>query len=343
MLRHIKSGKIKTVPSICGRSYAITREEIDRVSGYSEEASRHVEYDGRRVPFFYYLIFLLISYHNDYDEISAALIRFRFPVQSKPVLDKLWTSILSTCNPSMKNTLSHKRPATGNKYFDEWAESLGILPLFEEVLFPCNTLLLDHSNARIDIEAMIGGRVALVEIHEYTINRYGKFYGVDALKFFQYYFYNVSEFTSLEYMCYIRTFGNHEEMTAKKNAWDSPGKAKALLKIPGRFDFEANINRTAEYTMSLVDEMMSGNYHDVGVLKTLADTLVKMQGSMSKVAKENEDRQQKALSEAAAEDFNINIETPEVERVLYEDLEQELPTEQTEENNGEYSFKKGTA
>jgi len=322
VVSHIRKGNIYAETNF-GGFYRIPYKEIVRILGGDVEDKRYMEYTGTRIPHMPYMMYAMIESVNDYDEISKRMAEFRLARLSKKDMDNLWESLLEMAPGNIALALRRGKSANNMRGFREWVEGLNISPLFDNIVYPCRNILLDHSQGRFFLEALIGGRVALSEISEFIERRFGKIYAIDQLKFFQYYFYSCLDFTSQEYAKYVALLSDPDEIKIKRQAWDDPRSAKLHVGIPTRTDVDDGFNQFSEVAIMELNRRLRSGRLDIDDLKKLNDIFSKSTAGMQKHEKHERENIDEARNAVASQSDNIQIEQVYDERVVYEDLDQE--------------------
>jgi len=323
---HMRAGKIHYTRRFGSGHPRISRAEVVRILGGEPEDKRYFKYDGMRIPHFSYMLFVMVEAGNDPDRIAERLDQFRLP-QLKPYdADLLWQATLATMPDVVRKAAVEKRQVARARGFRDWVEGMGIAPMFDNIVYPCRDILLDHSPSRVYLEALLGGRVPLAQIMDFIERRWGKLYNVEQLKFYRHYFYNVSDFTAQEYLKYINMLADEEEIQLKRQAWDNPDTAKLNAGIPARADTMQDLQRFTAASRAALDAYIASGNTDPRHLKVLLDTYTKAHEAMLKEKAAQKADVDEAMHAAAA-NTSIEIENVVDEPVLYEDLEQ--PDEET--------------
>jgi len=330
--RHIKDGKLQATRNTGGH-YRIPREEVIRLLGGEIEDKKYFQYNGIQLPHLKYVMYLLIASRNDVHYTRQRLAEYKLPIPPASAFVEIWEGIVQTATRNVAIALRAGRDATKTNSFRDWVESLGIAPLFDNLSYPCRSVLMDHSKARIAVEAMVGGRVALTEISDFMDRRFGKIYNIQQLKFFQYYFYDVLEFTNKEFLRYLKLIPDHEEAAIKRKAWDEPEAAKLQMGIPTRMDYAKAMHKLSQAAMSKLDDYIHSGRQDVQQLKDLTAIFAKTNSEVIKIEKYDAENVDNATRAAEAQADSVHIEEKHEDPVCYEDLDQ--PTFDSAENPGD--------
>jgi len=331
--RHTREGKLKSIKAYNGWNNLYSRELVAGLIAHRSDRL-YITYTGEPLPHLRYLMYLMLERRNNRTAIKKIHQRYRLPLPPRAALDQLWETLMEMVSPSLQKVLNRRRGPMGEERaaeFDKLVNALGIAPLFDEIAPMCESVLLDHSRARIGIEVLITGRVSLEEIQKFIHKRWSKFYTVEELAYFQLNFYNVTEFTFVDFRRYISLLNDAEERSYKMESWNNPLAAKLKVGVPIRAQYEQWNNRAAAVAMKVIDEFIANP--EVGTKDAFAamDKLSKMfNDDLKGKDRWAKDADAEAGRQAKGAEKNITIKQKREEPVMFEDLNQEAPKQEEE-------------